>query len=230
MRKGDKIKRSVSWSWSVYDVIVVGHLGLGGKKGQNCNTLKEKLDAAQEVGVANHVLDNQMVLSLGTLDGHVGVLENQRVFLLDCQEQDSNASTNVSYSLKTNIQEVEECSNTQLVLLRQSQQSLCRNFNETCREMVEAVKVACWERKERLVMKQELDKLKEDFAKLKGMVCLAVAAQNLQSNGFPMEDIIDMFNPWIVEESSSSSDEEVPQENLVPIPMPGSFLEIPQTL
>ena len=95
--------------------------------------------------------------------------------------------------------------------------------------LTEALKIARWERKERLAMKKELDKLKEDFAKLKGMVRLAVAAQNLQSNGFPTEDVVDMFNPWIIE-SSSSSDEEVPQENLVLVLVPGPSFEIPQTL
>ena len=78
-------------------------------------------------------------------------------------------------------------------------------------------------------MEKELRELKEEFTELKGMVRSAVAAQNLQANGFPTEDIIDVFNPWIVEEPSSSSDEEVPQENLVPVPVPGPSFEIPQT-
>ena len=93
---------------------------------------------------------------------------------------------------------------------------------------MEALKVARQERKKRQVMRRELDNLKEEFSKLKGMVRLAVATVNLQNNSFPTENIIDMFNPQIVEEALSVK--EVPQENLVPIPIPGSSLEIPQTL
>ena len=76
----------------------------------------------------------------------------------------------------------------------------------------------CWERKERLKMKKELDKLKEDFAKLKGMVHLTVTAFNLQNNGIPPQDIANIFNSRIME--SSSSKEEVPEENLIPVPVP----------
>ena len=75
------------------------------------------------------------------------------------------------------------------------------------------LKVTHWERKERLKMRKELDKLKEDFAKLKGMVHLAIAALNLQNNGIPLQDIADIFDSQIVEESLSK--EEVPEENLV---------------
>ena len=96
--------------------------------------------------------------------------------------------------------------------------------------MSEAIKEACQERKERLRMERELEELKEDYTKLKGMVHLVVVAQNLQSNGFQMEDIEDVFNPQIMEESSSSSDEEIPQENLSPIPVPGSSFHILLTL
>ena len=65
---------------------------------------------------------------------------------------------------------------------------------------------------------------------MKGMAHLVVTAQNLQSNGFPTEDIADIFNPWIIEESLSSSDEEIPQENPAPIPVPGPSFHIPQML
>ena len=77
-------------------------------------------------------------------------------------------------------------------------------------------------------MKRELEELKGDFAKLKGMVRLAVASLNLQSNGFPTEDVQDVFNPQVTEESSS--EEEVPQENIVAIPVPGLSMEFPHTL
>ena len=55
-----------------------------------------------------------------------------------------------------------------------------------------------------------------------------VAAVNLQPNGFLTENIINVFNPQIIEEVLSVK--EVPQENLVSIPVPGLSLEIPQTL
>ena len=77
-------------------------------------------------------------------------------------------------------------------------------------------------------MRRELDNLKEDFAKLKGMVRLVVASSNLQNNGFPTEDIQDVFNPQTMEESLS--EEEVPQENLVPISIPDLSMVIPQML
>ena len=51
--------------------------------GRELSTLKEKVNVAQETGVANHVLDNQTALGLVTLDGHVEVLERQGRFLLD---------------------------------------------------------------------------------------------------------------------------------------------------
>ena len=188
------------------------------------------MDKTREIETANRVLDNQTAMGLSTLDGRVEVLERQGEFLLDRQEQDNNAWTNVSYGLKTDIEESEERFNTRLDVLRRSQQSLCRNFNEARQEMGDLIKIARRERKKRQAMEKELRELKEEFAELKGMVCSAVAAQNLQNNGFPPEDIIDVFNPRIVEEPSSSSDEEVPQENLVPVPVPGPSFEIPQTL
>ena len=60
------------------------------EQGQKLSTLKEKIDATQETGVANRVLDNQTAMGLATLDGHVEFLERQGRFLLDWQEQDSN--------------------------------------------------------------------------------------------------------------------------------------------
>ena len=97
-------------------------------------------------------------------------------------------------------------------------------------ELNEILKIACWERKERLKMKKELGELKEDFTKLKGMVRLTVIAFNLQNNRVPLQDIADVFNSQIME--SSSSKEEVPEENLVPVPVPvpGLLFEIPNTL
>ena len=49
--------------------------------------------------------------------------------------------------------------------------------------MVTALKVAHKEKMKRQAMKRELDKLKGEFAKLKGMVCLTVASLNLQNYG-----------------------------------------------
>ena len=72
---------------------------------------------------------------------------------------------------------------------------MCFNFNEAHREMVAALKVAHQEKRKRQAMRRELDKLKGDFAKLKGMVRLVVASSNLQNNGFPTKDIQDVFNP-----------------------------------
>ena len=77
-------------------------------------------------------------------------------------------------------------------------------------------------------MKRELDGLKEDFAKLKGIVRLTVASLNLQNHGVPTKDIQDVFDSQIVEELSE--EEEIPQENVVAIPIPGPLMEILQTL
>ena len=90
--------------------------------------------------------------------------------------------------------------------------------------MVAALKVARKEKVKRQAMKRELNELKGEFAKLKGMVRLTVASLNLQNHGTLTEDIQDVFNPQIVEESSD--EEEVPQENVVAIPVPGPSLEI----
>ena len=76
----------------------------------------------------------------------------------------------------------------------------------------------------RQVMKRELDELKGEFAKLKGMVRLTIASLNLQNHGTLTEDIQDVFNPQIMEELSD--EEEVPQENVVAIPVPGPLMEI----
>ena len=111
---------------------------------------------------------------------------------------------------------------------RKSNQQLCLSFNKARREMVAALKVACKEKMKRQVMKRELDELKGEFTKLKGMVYLTVASLNLQNHGTPTEDIQDVFNPQIVEELSE--EEEVPQENIVAIPVPGPSLEILHTL
>ena len=91
-----------------------------------------------------------------------------------------------------------------------------------------AFKVAHKEKMKRQAMKRELDKSKGEFTKLKGMVRLTVASLNLQNHGTPTEDIQDIFNPQIVEESSD--EEEVPQENVMAIPIPGPLMEILHTL
>ena len=74
--------------------------------------------------------------------------------------------------------------------------------------MITALKVTCQEKRKRQAMKRELDGLKEEFAKLKGMVCLMVALLNLQNHGVPTEDIQDIFDSQIVEESLE--EEEIP--------------------
>ena len=94
--------------------------------------------------------------------------------------------------------------------------------------MIAALKVARQEKRKRQAMKKELGKLKGEFAKLKGMVCLIVAALNLQNHRILSEDIQDMFKPQIVEESLE--EEEVPQENIVAIPIPGPSMKILWTL
>ena len=75
---------------------------------------------------------------------------------------------------------------------------------------------------------KELNELKEDFAKLKGMVHLVIAAHDLQNNSIPPEDVVNVCDSQIVEESLSK--EEAPEENLVPVPVPGSLFDIPDTL
>ena len=61
------------------------------EQGRELGALKEKIDAAQDTGVANRILDNQTAMGLASLDGRVETLEGQGRFLLDRQEQDSNA-------------------------------------------------------------------------------------------------------------------------------------------
>ena len=167
------------------------------EQGRELSALREKIDAAQDTGVANRVLDNQTALGLASLDGRVETLEGQGRFLLDRQEQESNAWHNVAFNLREEVQEGEQkiaALQDLLDVQRRSSQQLCLSFNEARREMVAALKVARQEKRKRQAMKRELEGLKGDFAKLKGMVRLAVASLNLQSNGFPTEDVQDVTN------------------------------------
>ena len=201
------------------------------EQGQELNALKEKIDATQEIGVANRVLDGQTAMGLAGLNGRVELLEKQGRFLLDQQEQESNTWHNVAFNLHEEVQEGEEkIAHLQdlLDVQRKSSQQLCLSFNEAHREMIAALKVARKEKAKRQAMKKELVELKGEFAKLKGMVRLTVASLNLQNHGTLTEDIQDIFNPQIVEESSDK--EEVSQENVVAIPVPGPSLEILHTL
>ena len=185
----------------------------------------------QETGVANRILDGQMAMGLASLNGCVELLEKQRQFLLDRQEQDSNVWHNVVFNLREEVQEGEEKMvhlQDLLDIQRKSNQQLCLSFNEAHWEIVAALKVAHKEKMKRQVMKKELDELKGEFAKLKGMVRLTVASLNLQNHRIPTEDIQDVFNPQIVEELLDK--EEVPQENVAAIPVPGPLLEILHTL
>ena len=201
------------------------------EQGQELSALKEKIDATQEIGVANCVLDGQTAMGLAGLDGRVEPLEKQGRFLLDRQEQESNAWHNMAFNLREDVLEGEgKVAHLQdlLDVQRKSNQQLCLSFNKACREMIAALKVAHKEKMKRQSMKKELDELKGEFAKLKGMVRLTVALLNLQNHRTPTEDIQDIFNPQIVEESSE--EEEVPQENIVAIPVPGLSMEILHTL
>ena len=201
------------------------------EQGQELSALKEKIDATQEIGVANCVLDGQTAMGLAGLNGRVKLLEKQGRFLLDRQEQESNVWHNMAFNLCEEVQEGEEkIAHLQdlLDVQRKSNQQLCLSFNEAHHEMIAALKVAHKEKMKRQAMKRELDELKGEFAKLKGMVRLTVALLNLQNHGTPTEDIQDVFNPRIIEELSD--EEEVPQENAVAIPIPGLLLEILHTL
>ena len=170
-------------------------------------------------------------MGLVGLDGCVELLEKQGRFLLDQQEQDSNVWHNVTFNLHEEVREGEEkVAHLQdlLDVQRKSSQQLCLSFNEARREMIAALKVARKEKVKRQAMRKELDKLKGEFAKLKGMVHLTVASLNLQNHGTPIEDIQDVFNPQIVKELLDK--EEVPQQNVVAIPVPGPLVEILYTL
>ena len=185
----------------------------------------------QEIGVTNRVLDGQTAMGLAGLDGRVELLEKQGRFLLDQQEQDSNVWHNMASNLHEEVLEGEgkvACLQDLLDVQRKSNQQLCLSFNEARQEMVTALKVARKEKMKRQAMRKELDELKGEFAKLKGMVRLTVASLNLQNHGTPTEDIQDIFNSQIVEELSD--EEEVPQENVVAIPVPGLSMEILHTL
>ena len=200
------------------------------EQGRELSALKEKVDVIQETGVANRILDGQTAMGLASLDGHVKLLEKQGRFLLDWQEQDSNVWHNIVFNLCEEVQEGEEkVAHLQdlLNIQRKSNQQLCLSFNEAHRELVAALKVAYKEKMKRQVMK-ELDELKGEFTKLKGMVRLMVASLNLQNHGTPTKDIQDVFNPQIAEELLE--EEEVLQENIVAIPVPGPSLEILHTL
>ena len=70
--------------------------------------MKEKIDAAQEIGVANRVLDGQTAMGLAGLDGRVELLEKQGRFLLDQQEQESNTWHNIAFNLCEEVREGEE--------------------------------------------------------------------------------------------------------------------------
>ena len=105
------------------------------EQGQELSALKEKIDATQEIGVANRVLDGQTAMGLASLDGHVKLLEKQGRFLLDQQEQDSNAWHNVMFNLHEEVREGEgKVVHLQdlLDVQRKSSQQLCLSFNEAC--------------------------------------------------------------------------------------------------
>ena len=78
------------------------------EQGRELSALREKIDVAQDTGVANRVLDNQTALGLTSLDGRVETLESQGRFLLDRQEQESNAWHNVAFNLREEVQEGEQ--------------------------------------------------------------------------------------------------------------------------
>ena len=126
-----------------------------------------------------------MAMGLAGLDGHVELLEKQGRFLLDRQEQDSNAWHNVTFNLCEEVREGEEKMTTLQDLLdiqRKANQQLCLSFNKARQEMIAALKVTCQEKRKRQAMKRELNELKGEFAKLKGMVRLTIALLNLQNH------------------------------------------------
>ena len=98
------------------------------EQGRELSVLKEKIDATQEIGVANCVLDGQMAMGLAGLNGRIKLLEKQGRFLLDQQEQDSNMWHNVMFNLCEEVQEGEEKMTTLQDLLdvqRKLNQQLC---------------------------------------------------------------------------------------------------------
>ena len=132
------------------------------EQGRELSALREKVDAAQDTGVANRVLDNQTALGLASLDKRVETLEGQGRFLLDRQEQESNAWHNVAFNLREEVQEGEQkiaALQDLLDVQRRSSQQLCLSFNEARREMVAALKVAHQEKRKRQAMKRELEEL-----------------------------------------------------------------------
>ena len=103
------------------------------EQGRELSALKEKIDMTQEIGVANRVLDGQTAMGLAGLDGHAKLLEKQGRFLLDRQEQDSNAWHNVAFNLCEEVWEGEEkvaILQDLLVVQRKSNQQLCLSFNK----------------------------------------------------------------------------------------------------
>ena len=122
------------------------------EQGRELSALREKVDAAQDTGVANRVLDNQTALGLASLDRRVETLEGQGRFLLDRQEQESNAWHNVAFNLREEVREGEQKVTALQDLLdvqRRSSQQLCLNFNKARQEMVAALKVAHQEKRKR---------------------------------------------------------------------------------
>ena len=81
------------------------------EQGRELSALKEKIDATQEIGVANCVLNGQTAMGLANLNGRVELLEKQGRFLLDWQEQESNAWHNVAFNLCEEVQEGEDVTN-----------------------------------------------------------------------------------------------------------------------
>ena len=77
------------------------------EQGRELSALKEKINATQEIGVANRVLDGQTAMGLAGLDGRVELLEKQGRFLLDQQEQESNAWHNIAFNLCEEVLEGE---------------------------------------------------------------------------------------------------------------------------
>ena len=107
---------------------------------------------SQEIGVANRVLDGQTAMGLAGLNGRVELLEKQGRFLLDRQEQESNAWHNVAFNLCEEVLEGEgKIVRLQdlLDVQRKSSQQLCLSFNEARRKMITTLKVACKEKAKR---------------------------------------------------------------------------------